>query len=90
MNSNRSPSGLRKRSLIIYAPEEGHETPTAVEIRFVRGGWAGDGDLPALWSRPRRGQETRKTVEPAPRHLHLVRKSVSTEREERYDITRSQ
>ncbi len=90
MNGNRSPGGLEERTLRIYAPREDKETPTAVEIRFVRGGWAGDGDLPALWSRPRRGQETRKTVEPAPRQLHLVRKSVSTEREEQYEITRSQ
>jgi len=90
MNANGSPSGLQTRCLIIYAPEEGHTRPTAIEIKFVHRDWAGDGDLPALWSRPRRGQESRKADSPAPRPLPLVRPVLSTEREEQYDITRSQ
>jgi hypothetical protein len=68
--SNRSPHpGVWK----IHALGEDYPIPTAVEIKVIGRGGLGNTDLSALWSRPRCRQETRKTVESAPRQTEVVK-----------------
>ena len=67
MNDYEPNRGGNACVLKIHAPEEDNEKPTAIQIKVIRTDWLRKNDLPALWSRPRCGQNTRQTVEPAPR-----------------------
>jgi len=72
MNFNESNPGEPGRVLRLRVQHLGGEVATPVEIKIANGGRPWNHDLPVLLGRPRRRQETRKTVAPAPRQSPLV------------------
>jgi len=72
MNGGGSNRGGQVRVLRIHATEQGNEIPVPIEIKVIRGDWLENINLPAQLGRPRCGQETRKTVAPAPRQTKLI------------------
>jgi hypothetical protein len=71
MNFRKPNCGGDVRVLRIHAPEQ-DQTSSPVEIKFNRGHPLENNELPARLSRLRCGQETRKTVAPAPRQTELI------------------
>lgn len=71
MNFQTPSSGNMSRlSICMWEPK--HQMPMAIEIRVVVNDAFERGHLPAQLSRPRCGQKTRETVEPAPRQFQLI------------------
>lgn len=85
MNARAPSRGLPARRLRIWAPAEGLENPAPVGIRVIGDGGSDNSVLPALWSRPRCGQDTRRTVALAPRQSVFTSRWPSNKRKDEYD-----
>ena len=71
MNNTYSSNCARRFTLNVHYLAVGSEKPIPVEIKVSRNGGLEDIPLPILLNRPRCGQETRRTVAPAPRQMQF-------------------